>query len=51
MNLVDSLPRLRSAHGKSNQTLEGNTYDSNWSSKALATNQPKLGGYNCGKPG
>jgi len=50
-SLVDSLPIPRGAHGKSNQTLEGGTNDSNWSAKALATNQNRLGGYRCGKPG
>jgi hypothetical protein len=51
MSLADSLPRPINVHGKSNQTWEGNTNDSNWSAKALAKNQHKLGGYNCGKLG
>lgn len=29
MSLADSLPRPKGAHGKSNQTLEGGTNDSN----------------------
>jgi hypothetical protein len=49
MSLVDSLPRLRSAYGESKQTSKGGTTGSNWSAKALATNQHKLGGYNYGK--
>jgi hypothetical protein len=49
-SLVNSLPIPRGAHGKSNQTLKGGTDDSNWSAKALATNQHRLGGYRCDKP-
>ncbi len=48
---MDSLPRPKNAHGKGNQTLEGDTNDSNWNAKGSATNQHTLGGYNCGKPG
>jgi hypothetical protein len=51
MSLVDSLSRPRGAHGKNNQTLEWGKDDSNWSVKASATKQHRLGGYNCGKLG
>jgi hypothetical protein len=43
-SLVNSLLVWKGARGKSNQTLEGGTYDSNWSAKTLATNQHGLGG-------
>jgi hypothetical protein len=46
ISLVDSLPRLKGAHGESKQTSKGGTNGSSWSAKASTTNKhiKELGG-------